>query len=153
MPAVPDSFASLLANCQSKVMSGKTRAQLNWLIAATVAAASLLCGSARAHVTFAAPTDGAALTAGSVVEVRWVDTITHDTVAYHLELRRGSEAPGTTIAELPASEHSLNWEVPRDPCSDCLLFIVQPIPFAERPRTTPASLLAARAFTSLSRKL
>jgi hypothetical protein len=91
-----------------------------------VVAAQLVCASAWAHVAWEAPEEGAVLTAGSEVELRWYDAIVHDTVAYHLEFLPGGEAAAVEIvSNLDPSLHSYVWQVPAEPCSDCAVYVFQ----------------------------
>jgi hypothetical protein len=87
---------------------------------------ALACGSASAHVAFEAPARDAVLQAGSSIELRWIDTITHETLGYRLELRDDPSSPGASIAaDVPPAQHMLTWQVPALNCASCWLYVLQ----------------------------
>src|SRR5690606_19207896 len=60
------------------------------------------------------------------VELKWVDAIPHQTEAYHLEFHPGEGQEVVIVAaDIPATEHSFEWQVPSEPCTDCSLVVIQ----------------------------
>jgi len=109
----------------------------------TTVSASFVCGSAWGHVAFEAPSPDAVLVGGSMVELRWVDVISHQTTAYHLELRTNPDATGVSIAmDLPSTQHSLIWQVPSTPCAECWLYVVQDNVDTDYTGLVPVSIIA-----------
>lgn len=62
------------------------------------AGACLVSSPAWGHVAFQDLAPAARFLAGSVVELKWVDTISHPTVAYHLEFIPAQGAAAVSIA-------------------------------------------------------
>ena len=94
--------------------------------AAVLGAALLVSGSAWGHVAFnGLDVTNNTLVAGSMVELRWIDTITHDTTGYHLSFVPSQGADRVPIADVAATVHSYVWQVPETPCSDCALTVIQ----------------------------
>jgi hypothetical protein len=109
----------------------------------TTVSASFVCGSAWGHVAFEAPSPDAVLVGGSILELRWVDVISHQTTAYHLELRTNPDATGVSIAmDLPPTQHSLTWQVPSTPCAECWLYVVQDNVDTDYTGLVPVSIIA-----------
>ncbi len=79
-----------------------------------------------AHVAFTAPPDETELVVGETVLLKWTDTISHDTLSYHLELRPSGESdPFIISTDLPPTEQSYEWTVPDAECTDCYLLVTQ----------------------------
>lgn len=90
------------------------------------AAVCLSGHAAFAHVAFEDLDSGATFVAGELVELSWVDTIPHQTTAYHLDFIPTEGAQSVPIAsDIPTTEHSFIWEVPQEPCTQCLLVVIQ----------------------------
>jgi hypothetical protein len=105
-------------------------------------AAALAGGVASAHVAFEAPPRDTVLQAGASVELRWLDTITHDTLSYRLELRDDPSTPGALIAsDVPPTQHSLTWQVPALSCAQCWLYVVQQNSDSEYDAVDPVSIV------------
>jgi hypothetical protein len=103
----------------------RDRALRRFAAAALFAITSCLCSTASAHVVFTDLQPNMGFLAGSVVSIAWVDSITHQTVAYHLEFIPSDGATAVPIADLPPTQHSYSWQVPATPCSVCSLHIIQ----------------------------
>lgn len=94
--------------------------------AASLAAVLLASGTASAHVAFDGLDPGTTFVAGSTVEIQWIDTIKHETIAYHLYFTPSATADDVPIAiDIPPTQHSYMWQVPDQPCSDCSLHVIQ----------------------------
>jgi hypothetical protein len=96
-----------------------------WTAAASGAALWLVADLAFGHVAFEGIEPGQVFVAGSVAELQWVDEIKHVTTGYELSFLPTADSDPVPIASVPATEHSYQWQVPMEPCTDCYLFIVQ----------------------------
>lgn len=123
--------------------SGCTRrGSARFLAAVAFAAISLLAVPAWGHVAFDSLEPGTRFLASSVVELTWVDTIHHETTAYHLEFLPGAEAAAIPIAaDIPPTQHSWSWQVPAEACSDCSLHIIQDNVDSDYSATLPITIV------------
>ncbi len=113
------------------------------LAVAAVAGICLMAGPAWGHVAFDGLQPGAEFVAGSVAELSWVDTITHETTGYNLQFVPGGGAAAVPIAtNLPPTQHSVSWQVPADPCSDCALYVLQDNVATDYSATLPITIVA-----------
>jgi hypothetical protein len=103
---------------------------------------SLVAAPAWGHVAFEGIEPGMGFVAGSVVELTWVDTIHHETTAYHLEFLPGGDAAAVTIAaDIPPTQHNWSWQVPVEPCADCSLHIIQDNVDSDYAATLPITIV------------
>lgn len=85
-----------------------------------------LPATARAHVAFDAPLAGDTLVAGETVSVAWTDVILHDPESFDLDLLLSEDGEAIPIAHgLSIDTHSYEWTVPDQPCTGCLLRVIQ----------------------------
>jgi len=121
------------------------RPLLHALAASMALAVCLLSGSAWGHVAFDGIPSGTTFVAGTVAEVKWVDTVTHDTMAYQLSFIASAGATALLIADVPATQHSYMWQVPAAPCGDCSLYVVQDNGSVDYSATVPIVIVASGA--------
>jgi len=113
-----------------------------YLAAVAFAASSFISLPAWGHVAFEGLEPGMRLLAGTVIELTWVDTIHHETTAYHLEFLPGSGAVAVSIAaDVPPTQHSWSWKVPAEACSDCSLHIIQDNVDSDYSATLPITIV------------
>ena len=93
---------------------------------AIVGGALLSTSVALGHVLVTSPERDSVLLTGSRVELTWVDSIQHDTQAYHIDFywMPGGE-PMMVAQGIPAEQHSYEWMTPTSPCSECYLVVTQ----------------------------
>jgi MYXO-CTERM domain-containing protein len=114
-----------------------------WTCTALALALTTLAGTAWGHVAFEGLEPGATFVAGSAVELRWVDTIRHQTTAYHLDFIPGAGQDAIPIAsDIPAEQHTWLWQVPALPCADCSLHIIQDNVRSDYSATHPITIVA-----------
>lgn len=88
--------------------------------------AALLPATARAHVAFDAPLAGDTLVAGETVSLAWTDLVLHDPEGFDLDLLLSEDGEVIPIAHgLSIETHSYEWTVPDQPCTGCLLRVIQ----------------------------
>ncbi len=118
-------FLALERNCSSTnvytaAMFG-LRLPSVWLVAFLLLAPRV----ASAHVAFMVDPD-TEFNPGETVTLHWVDTIQHNTLAYHLEFLLSPDAAPETIArDISPDVHDYDWLVPDVVCDSCQLHVIQ----------------------------